>query len=159
MSGRAGAGRPNSASSAPFPVASQPDALAVMTDDGKVRAYGLFCSGVAGMARTAEPGHRQQPVLPDAPADDPSLDDKYTAWGRVVAGPGRGARHRRGRAADESRHHDEGARGLGHARGRAPQRSLLDPASAAFQARVTAAKASKGAAFTPCDVDIVTRAS
>ena len=39
-----------------------------------------------------------------------------------------------------------------------PNVQMLNPSSAAFQARVAAAKAAKGEAFTACDVDVVARA-
>ncbi|HZL00641.1 MAG TPA: peptidylprolyl isomerase [Caulobacteraceae bacterium] len=68
-----------------LPVAGQTLDLALLTVDHKVNAWGLFCSGVAGMARAEPPdsGNSQFFLMRD---DVHSLDQKYTAWGRVIFG-------------------------------------------------------------------------
>jgi peptidylprolyl isomerase len=68
-----------------LPVVSQPAELGEMTADHMVNAYGTFCSGVAGMARAEEPDSgNSQFFLMRGPTL--SLDGKYTAWGRAIAG-------------------------------------------------------------------------
>jgi len=68
-----------------FPVTSQPAAMSALTADGKVRAYGLFCSGVVGIARNDAPdsGNSQFFLMRQ---DHQSLNQNYTPFGRVVVG-------------------------------------------------------------------------
>ena len=67
------------------PVRSQPDAQMMFTADGSVPANGMFCQGVLGMARAEEPDTaNSQFFLMRQPY--PSLNDKYTVFGRVVIG-------------------------------------------------------------------------
>ena len=68
-----------------FPVASQPDALAAMTADGKVWSWGLHCPGAAAMARTSDPDSANAEFYITTGKAD-WLDGSYTVWGRVRAG-------------------------------------------------------------------------
>ena len=68
-----------------MPVVTQPDAQMMVTADFKARAQGLFCPGVAGMARASSPDSaNSQFFLMTGPKD--SLNGNYTPFGRVVAG-------------------------------------------------------------------------
>jgi peptidylprolyl isomerase len=69
----------------PVPVLTQPDGLMALMADGKVRASGVFCPGVAGMARTGDPdsASTQFFLMRQRSA---ALDERYTPWGRVVQG-------------------------------------------------------------------------
>jgi len=68
-----------------MPVVTQPDAQMMVTADFKARAHGLFCAGVAGMARATSPDSaNSQFFLMTGPKD--SLNGNYTPFGRVVAG-------------------------------------------------------------------------
>lgn len=67
------------------------DAQMALNRDGKVRAWALHCPGVASMARSGVVNGvdqvnsaNSQFFLTRAPY--PSLDNKYTVWGRVVWG-------------------------------------------------------------------------
>ena len=68
-----------------LPVRGQSSDLAAMTADGKVSGYGLWCTGVAGMARSGDPdsANSQFFLMRDFNA---SLERKYTTWGRVLIG-------------------------------------------------------------------------
>jgi len=67
------------------PVTTQPDAQMMVTADFKAGAQGLFCPGVAGMARGGAPDSaNSQFFLMTGPKDD--LNGRYTPFGRVVAG-------------------------------------------------------------------------
>jgi peptidylprolyl isomerase len=68
-----------------MPVISQSLDLAMLTADHKVSAYATYCPGVVGMARTDDPdtGNSQFFLMRGAQT---SLDQKYTAVGRVIAG-------------------------------------------------------------------------
>jgi peptidylprolyl isomerase len=66
-------------------VGSQSDALMSVSASGKVKAWGMFCSGTLGMARADDPDSaNSQFFLNRNPS--PSLDRKYTAFGRVLTG-------------------------------------------------------------------------
>lgn len=68
-----------------LPVQSQPDALMAQTGDHKVHGWGLYCPGVAGMARDDNPDSaNSQFFIMRQPY--PSLDKRYTVWGVAVAG-------------------------------------------------------------------------
>jgi peptidylprolyl isomerase len=68
-----------------MPLVSQPSGMASITVDGKLSGYGLFCSGVIGMARAEsdDSGNSQFFLMRN---DHFDLDQKYTAFGRVVVG-------------------------------------------------------------------------
>ena len=135
-----------------FPVVSQADDLALMTADGKVRAYGVFCPGVAGMARTQAPDSASSQFFLMRGAAH-FLDQQYTPWGKVVAGqdvvqaittgepPAQPDIMTKVRIASEMPAAER------------PNLWRLDPASAAFKAQVAAVRAEKGENFTPCDVE------
>ena len=68
-----------------LPVISQTLDLGLLTADHKVSAYGTFCPGVGGMARAESPdsGNSQFYLMRVA---TPNLDQKYTPFGRAIAG-------------------------------------------------------------------------
>lgn len=68
-----------------MPVRSQNSGLMIMTADGKVQAWGLFCTGVAGMARAGAPdsGNSQFFLMRDF---NEALERQYTPWAVVVSG-------------------------------------------------------------------------
>lgn len=68
-----------------MPVRSQNSGLMIMTADGKVQSWGLWCTGVAGMARAGAPdsGNSQFFLMRDF---NEALEHNYTAWGVVVSG-------------------------------------------------------------------------
>ena len=146
-----------------LPVATQPDAQMMVTADFKTDAGGLFCPGVAGMARagTLNSANSQFYLMTGA---NTSLNGLYTAFGRVVSGldvvkalnPGTEANN--GTVADpDVMTHVRTADALPEAQ--RPTVRLLDGRSAAFQARVAEVRAEKGAAFTICDVQPVAEIS
>lgn len=68
-----------------LPIVSQSIDLAAFTADQKVKAFGAFCPGVAGMARAeAEDSANSQFFLMRGSAA--SLAQKYTPWGRAISG-------------------------------------------------------------------------
>lgn len=66
-------------------VRGQNSDLAVMTADGKVSGWGLFCGASAGMARAQDPdsGNSQFFLMRDY---NETLDKNYAVWGRVLVG-------------------------------------------------------------------------
>jgi len=67
------------------PVTTQPDAQMMVTADFKAGAEGLFCPGVAGMARGNAPDSANSQFFLMTGLKD-ELNGKYTPFGRVVAG-------------------------------------------------------------------------
>ena len=68
-----------------MPVASQPSTQAMLTKDGKVKAFGLHCKGVTSMARSSDPNSaNSQFFLMRGTAGH--LDAGYTVWGKTVWG-------------------------------------------------------------------------
>ena len=140
-----------------LPVQTQPDAYMATTADHKVHAWGLYCPGVAGMARDEAPDSaNSQFFLMRQPY--PSLDKRYTIWGRVVSGldvvralkfspnpdgvvaePDRMTRVRVASTLAEAER---------------PTVQVLDTASPQFRALVEAARQAKGADFSVCDIDL-----
>ncbi len=59
--------------------------LMVMTADGKVNDWGLWCDGVAGMARATEPDSANSQFFLMRDFSD-VLEHSYTPWGRVLVG-------------------------------------------------------------------------
>lgn len=142
-----------------LPVTTQPDAQMMVTADFRTDAGGLFCPGVAGMARAGAPNsaNSQFYLMMGANA---SLNGLYTAFGRVVSGLdvvgalNTGSEANNGQVADpDVMAHVRTADALPEAQ--RPTVRVLDARSAAFQARVAEVRAEKGAAFNVCDVQPV----
>jgi len=67
------------------PVMTQSPMLMAMTADNKITAWPLFCPGVAGMVRGSEENSANSQFFLMRQAY-PSLERRYTAFGRVIAG-------------------------------------------------------------------------
>jgi peptidylprolyl isomerase len=75
-----------------LPVISQPMDLGLLTVDHTVQAWGAYCPGVLGMARSDDPASgnsqfffmRTNATAPDHA--NHTLERQYTAFGRVIAG-------------------------------------------------------------------------
>jgi peptidylprolyl isomerase len=129
-----------------------------LAPDGRLRGWGAYCAGVAGMGRQEGVGTANSEIFfMRAPAR--RLDHDYTVWGRVVQGldvvravkvgepPSDPDRMLKVRVAADL----PGAE--------RPRLEMLDPAGHAFQARVRAARAAKGADFSVCDLEVPVRPS
>lgn len=139
-----------------LPIQTQPDAMMATTADHKVHGWGLYCPGVAGMARDDNPDSANSQFFLMRQAY-PSLDKRYTVWGVTVAGldvvraikvgdgdngvvasdPDRMTRVRVASDLPESER---------------PVAQILDTASPRFLELVAAIRAEKGADFSACDV-------
>lgn len=140
-----------------LPVQTQPDAVMATTADHKVHAWGLYCPGVAGMARDDAPDSANSQFFLMRQAY-PALDKRYTVWGRVVsgldvvralkfspnpdgivAGPDRMERVRVATDLPE---------------GDRPSVRVLSASSTPFRALVETTRASRGADFSVCDIEL-----
>ena len=136
------------------PVLSQPDAQMMVTADFKTGAQGLFCPGVAGMARAGSPDSaNSQFFLMTGPKD--SLNGNYTPFGRVVSGMdvvralNAGAEAENGAVANP----DVMTRArTAAALPEADRPAVRVIAGAALQAEVARVRTERGAAFDICDV-------
>lgn len=128
----------------------------VRMPDGRVRGWGAYCPGVAGMGRQEAPATANSEIFfMRAPAR--RLDHEYTVWGRVVAGQAAVL----GVAVGEPPKVPDlmlKVRVLADLpAGERPRIEVLNERGKAFQARLAALKRAKGAAFTICDVQQPTR--
>lgn len=145
-----------------LPVQTQPDALMAQTGDGKVHGWGLYCPGVAGMARDDNPDSANSQFFIMRQAY-PSLDKRYTVWGVAVAG------------LDVVRTLNFGTDASGIvaqpdlmtrvrvaadlAEAERPVAQVLDTASPRFRDLVRQAREARGADFSPCDVTLPVQVS
>jgi peptidylprolyl isomerase len=141
-----------------LPIASQPDGLMVMTADKKVAAWGLYCPGVAGMARgSAENSANSQFFLMRQPY--PSLEKRYTVWGRVIEGLPVVRAIKVGEPVVDP---DRMIRVRVLADVPAAERPVvrvMDTRGPAFRALVERTRAAKGADFSPCDIEVPAQVS
>jgi peptidylprolyl isomerase len=127
--------------------------MMAMTADGRVTAFGLYCPGVLGAARVAEPDtansqffFMRQPY--------PSLNTRYTAFGRVVQGLDVVRAIKVGEPVVDP---DKMTRVRVLADippAERPVVRVLNPAGPTFRARLEATRKAKGADFSVCDVDL-----
>jgi len=137
-----------------LPVMSQSMMLAAMTKDQKVSAWGLFCPGVAGMARDDNPdsGNSQFFLMR---AGYPALEKRYTAFGRVISGMDVVLAIKVGEPVPDPQDRMERVRLLADlAEKDRPKVRVIDPKGPWFKAEIARARALKGADFSACDVEI-----
>jgi peptidylprolyl isomerase len=128
--------------------------MPVMTKDQKVTAWGLYCPGVAGMARDENPdsGNSQFFLMRYA---YPSLEKRYTAWGRVIAGQDVVKSIKTGEPVEPPQDRMDKVRLLADIpEASRPKIRVVDTKSAWFKAQIERVRAARGADFTACDVDV-----
>jgi peptidylprolyl isomerase len=137
-----------------LPVMSQSMMLGAMTKDQKVTAWPLYCPGVMGMARDDNPdsGNSQFFLMRYA---YPSLEKKYTAWGRVISGQDVVLAIKVGEPVEDPQDRMERVRMLSDIPEKdRPKIRVIDPKGPWFKAEIDRVRAAKGADFTACDVTI-----
>lgn len=139
-----------------MPIFTQPDAQMMVTIDFKTAGQGLFCPGVAGMARNQDPNSANSQFFLMSGVND-SLNGLYTPFGRVVAGLDvvralkAGPESTNGRVTDP----DLMTRARTAAalpEGQRPVVRVMNPSSPAFVAMVEQTRAELGSRFTVCDI-------
>jgi peptidylprolyl isomerase len=137
-----------------LPVLSQNSAMMALMADGKVPAYGLFCPGVAGMARGGEPDSANSQFFLMRQAY-PSLETKYTAWGRVIAGLPVVRAIKTGEPVAPPQDQMLKVRVLADMpANERPTVRVIDTKGAWFKAEAERVRAANGAAFSACDIEI-----
>lgn len=137
-----------------LPIMSQSMMLAPLTADGKVQAWGLYCPGVAGMARGEEPNsaNSQFFLMRDR---YPKLEKRYTAFGRALAGQDVINAIKVGEPVADPQDRMERVRVLSALpEAERPKIRVIDPAGPWFRAEVARARAAQGSNFSACDVNI-----
>ena len=136
-----------------LPVISQTGDLIGVTSDHKVAAWGTYCPGVAGMARDDDPDSANSQFFLMRQSY-PSLDKRYTAWGRVVSGLDAVRAIKTGEpVADPDRMTQ--VRVLADIpQAERPKVYVIDPAGPAFHRLIKAARSRRGADFSVCDIDL-----
>jgi peptidylprolyl isomerase len=137
-----------------LPVMSQSMMLAPMTKDQKVSAWGLYCPGVAGMARDDNPDSANSQFFLMR-AGYPALEKRYTAFGRVISGMDVVTAIKVGEPVADPQDRMERVRLLADlAEKDRPKVRVIDPKGPWFKAEIARVRALKGADFSACDVDI-----
>lgn len=144
---------------ASLPVVSQAMAWSDMTQDGKVSAWGHYCPGVVGMARGEEnDSANSQFFIMRQPY--PSLDKRYTAFGRAISGVDVVRSIKTGEPVEAPQDVMERVTVLADwPQATRPKVQVLDPRSPFFQSLIKRAREEKGADFSLCDIDIPVRIS
>ena len=113
-----------------------------------------FGQGVAGMARDSNPdsGNSQFFLMR---ARFPSLESKYTAWGRVISGMDVVRAIKTGEPVEQPQDRMERVRVLADLpEAERPKVRVIDPKGPWFKAEIAHEKTVKGAGFSACDVEI-----
>ena len=142
-----------------LPVVTQPDAQMFVTADLRVGAQGLFCPGVAGMARAGSPDSANSQFFLMTGQND-NLNGGYTTFGRVLQGLDVVKALKAGDDAQDGKVADPDVMTkvqLASAlpEGQRPVVRVAVPGSAPFNAAVEAARAARGARFGICDLQPV----
>ncbi len=140
-----------------LPVTSQPSALMSMTADGRVTAWPVFCPGVAAMARADAPDSANSQFFLMRQSN-PSLEKRYTGWGRVVSGLDAVRDIKVGEPVEQPQDAMKTVRlAADLPEAERPKVQVVDPASPGGQALIARARADKGADFSICDVDLTAK--
>ena len=137
-----------------LPVASQGEMLMAMTADGKVSAWPLFCPGVVAMARGegVDSANSQFFLMRQA---YPSLEKRYTGWGRVISGLDVVRAIKVGEPVAPPQDKMDKVRVLSDIpAAERPKVRVIDPKSAWFRAEIESARARMGADFSACAIRI-----
>ena len=137
-----------------LPVASQGEMLMAMTADGKVSAWPLFCPGVAAMARGegVDSANSQFFLMRQA---YPSLEKRYTGWGRVISGLDVVRAIKVGEPVAAPQDKMDKVRVLSDIpAAERPKVRVIDPKSAWFRSEIESARARLGADFSACAIRI-----
>jgi peptidylprolyl isomerase len=137
-----------------LPVVSQAWSWGDATTDKKVAAWGTYCPGVVGMARDEDNNSaNSQFFLMRQPY--PSLDKRYTAFGRVISGLDVVRAIKTGEPVPAPQDAMQKVRLLSDIpAAERPQVRVVDTGSAWFKAEVAAKRTARGADFSVCDIDL-----
>lgn len=141
---------------ASLPVVSQADSFSTMTPDHKLAAWGTYCPGVAGMARDDEPDTANSQFFLMRQAY-PSLDKRYTAWGRVVAGLDVVRAIKTGEPVSDPDRMTRVRVLADLPEAERPRVQVIDERAPAFRRLAARVRRAKGADFSVCDIELPAR--
>lgn len=149
--------RANSGLIGVLPVAGQSNAMMAMSVDGKADTWGLFCTGVLGMARAADDDSANSQFFFMRDTHD-DLNQKYAAFGRVLHGLDVVKSIKPGEPVEPPRDKMVRVRLLSDIpEAERPKVRAMDTSSAPFAAFVDSFRKAMGPAnFDICDVPIAT---
>jgi peptidylprolyl isomerase len=137
-----------------LPVMTQSSQLMPMTADGRVSGWALFCPGVAGMARGGDPDSANSQFFLMRQAY-PSLEKRYTAFGRVISGLEVVRAIKTGEPVDPPQDIMTRVQVLADMPASSrPKVRVIETRGAWFAAEVARVRASLGADFTACAISI-----
>jgi peptidylprolyl isomerase len=137
-----------------MPVMTQSMMLAPMTRDQKVTGWALYCPGVVGAARGQDEGSANSQFFLMRAAY-PSLEKRYTAFARVIAGQDVVKAIKTGEPVEAPQDRMERVRLLADLpEAQRPKVRVIDTKGAWFKREIDRVRAAKGADFTACDVAI-----
>ena len=137
-----------------LPVVSQDISYTTMTGDKKVSAWGTYCPGVVGMARDENPDSANSQFFLMRYAY-PSLDKRYTAFGRVISGLDAIRAIKTGEPVEAPQDVMQTVRVLADIpEAERPKVKIIDPKSPWFATEVKRVRKAKGADFSVCDVEL-----
>jgi peptidylprolyl isomerase len=138
-----------------LPVVSQNWSWHDVTADGKVSAWGAYCPGVVGMARDDDNNSaNSQFFLMRQPY--PSLDKRYTAFGRVISGLEVIRAIKTGEPVVAPQDRMEKVRLLSDIpAAERPKIRVIDPKGLWFAGEIKRQRAARGADFSVCDLKIL----
>ena len=137
-----------------LPVRTQSPMLMAMTADGKISAWPLYCPGVAAMARGAgdDSANSQFFLMRQT---YPSLEKRYTGWGRVISGLDVVRSIKVGEPVTPPQDKMDKVRILADIpASERPKVRVVDTNSAWFKAQIQNTKAQAGTSFSVCDINI-----
>ena len=136
-----------------LPVISQTGSLLDRTSDHKVAAWGTYCPGVAGMARDDDPDSANSQFFLMRQAY-PSLDKRYTAWGRVVSGLEAVRAIKTGEPVTDPDKMTRVRVAADLPNADRPKVYVIDEAGPAMHRLIARARKARGADFSVCDIDL-----
>jgi peptidylprolyl isomerase len=134
-------------------VVSQESAYQATTPDHKVSAWATYCPGVAGMARDADENSANSQFFIMRQAY-PSLDKRYTVWGKAVAGLDAVRAIKTGEPVQDPDKMTTVRVLADIPAAERPRVRIMDTAGPAFQALLHKVRAERGADFSICDIDL-----
>jgi peptidylprolyl isomerase len=136
-----------------MPVKSQSAMLMPMTADGKISAWGLYCPGVAGAARAESPDSANSQFFLMR-QHYPSLEKRYTAFGRVISGLEVVRAIKVGEPVVDPDKMIKVQMLADMPAATRPKVRVIDTRSAWFKAEAASVQATMGADFSACDIKI-----
>jgi peptidylprolyl isomerase len=138
------------------PIAGVSAAEQALGSDHRLRVWGAYCDGVAGMGRQAGIDTANSEIF-FMRAPSRRLDHDYAVWGRVVQGLDVVRAIKVGEPPKDPDRMLKVRLAADLPPAERPRIEMLDPASAEFRARLAKIRAARGAAFTICDASVPVR--